>query len=166
MMIEDDSLFLDFDIDFKLIAIRTEVTSHKLCYFINKISQSELGRIEDIDLFLPTKNKAVYFPVYTFQSEGKTKTWYLIQNIIQQEFQIEYHQENEPLFKEVQETIVEDVCLIKSLEGVRYFLQIYPPQTVNDAKQIVNKIDALEFVDRAFLVDPNQISEIQNILIH
>lgn len=166
-MIDDLSFFLDFTVDFKLIAIRSKVESHKLCYFINKVTGSELGRMnEDVDFYISENKTTVYYPVYQWKSKLISKNWYLIQNVISEEFVVEYDEVSEPLFTGVNDKLIKKLYLINSLDGVQFFLQIYPPTTNIEVEEIANKIDDLPFVDRAFVIDPNKIDEIQNILIH
>ncbi|MCT4664266.1 MAG: IPExxxVDY family protein [Flavobacteriales bacterium] len=164
------TLVLDWELnyDFKLLAIRTSVESSKLCYFINKVLELQLGRMdEDLDFYFKKRKKEALFPSFSYRQTDDFPTWYLIQNIIENELYVEYDQENEPLFKDLKDDVESDyLYLVPELDGVAFFLLIYPPFTGIRTQEIINTLDELPFIDAVFEKSPNQLKDIENLLIH
>lgn len=160
------SLTFELSVDFELIGISTTLKHYQLCYYINKVLHSELGRMdEDIDLTIKNKSN-IYFPSYADEKPERNHIWYLIQNKVVIKERSQNRQEKvEHLLFDIQETRKEIHHLIPDRQDVDYFLQVHPPVLEKDITEIKQKINDIIEVKSVFSIDPNSTKKIDNLLI-
>lgn len=160
------SLTFELSVDFELIGICTALKHHQLCYFINKFLHSELGRLEE-DISLTIKDRSIInFPSYADERPHENHIWYLIQNKVTIEEQIEKpKQQVEQLLFDIKETHTQNYHLIPDRQDINYFLQVHPPIMEKDITEIKQKINDIIGVKSVFSIDPNSTKKIDNLLI-
>lgn len=159
------SLTFDITIDFELIGICSKLPHFQICYFINKVLNSELGRLDhDLDLIVKDKT-VVNFPSYADEKPEINHIWYLIQNNVFVESIKNNEEQNPHLLFDIDETHSKVHSLIPDRKDVDFFLQVHPPVLDRDISEIKQKIRQITGVKSVFSIDPNTTKKIDNLLI-
>jgi hypothetical protein len=129
------------DYDFSLIGICSQEEDFKLCFFLNQALQLDFERIRDIEILLPKQGNLVSFSCFEYTDLDSDLSWYLIAN-------------RHPASN-----------LLPDQKQTDYLLRIVGEQELIDTTQLVNRIKEISCVLTAFVIPPQDVKNIENILL-
>jgi len=74
------TLKYELDLDFILIAITSSLKDYRLCYFINKVTELKLSKVEDHEIWMPAPVGRISFSRYADFSVTSDTEYYLLAN--------------------------------------------------------------------------------------
>ena len=129
------------DYDFSLIGICSHEEDFKLCFQLNKILGIDFERVRDIEIVLPKQGNVVSFSCFEFNDTEVDMVWYLISN-------------RNPAAN-----------LLPDQKQTDYLLRIVGEPEQIDPLEILAKIKELSIVLTAFIIQPQDVKSIENILL-
>jgi hypothetical protein len=129
------------DYDFSLIGICSQEEDFKLCFHLNQALQLDFERIRDIEIVLPKQGNVVSFSCFEYKDVEADLDWYLIAN-------------RNPASN-----------LVANQKQTDYLLRIVGEQELIDPEEIVDRIRELSCVLTAFIIQPQDVKNIENILL-
>lgn len=135
------SIKVQFDYDFSLIAIVAPLKDYRLSSFINKALNLQLVRVDDVINQYDKLHDDATFSRYIADDEENEMSFDLISN----------KNENGPLIKEQKE--------------VDYFLIVQGGKSAEQCKYIIERINNIQYVQLAFELDVNDLKSKQNLIL-
>ncbi len=129
------------DYDFSLIGICSQEEDFKLCYFLNQALQLDFERIRDIEILLPKQGNMISFSCFEYIDTESDLSWYLISN-------------RNPASN-----------LLSDQKQTDFLLRIVGEQELIDPIEIVNRIKEIGCVLTAYVIQPQEVKNIENILL-
>ena len=139
------------EIDYNLIAIHTTLEDYHLAFLINSQLNISLKRDKE-DVISQTEFGEVGFSKFTFEDEKCALFWSLIQN--QKWVETSPSRDDYLIFGEPQK---HKVFFLNEIKNVDYFLKIEEVETVDEAVEISNRIQEIDKVIAAFIVDTDRL---------
>jgi hypothetical protein len=146
------------EIDYNLIAIHTTLEDYHLAFLINSQLKISLKKDKE-EVISNTDAVEVAYSKFSFEDEKCGLFWSLIQN--QKWIEAEQAQDGFFVFEEPQK---KKVFLIPEFKNVDYFLKIEEMETEDEAVEISNKIQEIEKVTAAFVIDIERIKSKNHLI--
>ena len=135
------SIKVQFDYDFTLVAIVTSLKQYRLTSYLNKALELQFLRTDDIQNQYNDDHEDGCYARYCADDEENELRFDLIFN----------KHENGPLIKEKKE--------------VDFFLLVYGPKSKIKLVDLIGKINSIQNVQLAFEVDASQLKSKQNLIL-
>lgn len=129
------TLSLDYDFDFKLIAIVSPLKDYRLCWFLNKSLTINFSKAEDLSINDKKKNLLSNFSTFEYQDELNKITYRLIAN---------KSGGNQ---------------LLKSMKQADYLLMLDGSYGDLNLSSIKEQLSEIQDVQTVFEIDPNNLKE-------
>lgn len=132
-------LKLDFDFDFVLIAITSQLKDYRLCYQINLIAKTDFRKIEDLTLNFK-ENVSKYYSRYLHQIANSDCHFFLIAN------------------KGI------DGLLIPEMREVDYFIVIREFLDEEDLSLFLKSLKSINDIQASVEISPKRLKSKENLL--
>jgi hypothetical protein len=156
---------LDFDefdeIDYHLIAIHTSLEDYRLAYFINQNLYINLSKNKN-EIQINIKEGETKFSRFDYNNIEKRVSWNLLQN---KNEVIELKKEkNQNLFSNSILEVSTKVFLLPEFKKVDFFLKIENLNDDIDLDNIQTKLNTINSISTAYMVDRNIIKSKYNLI--
>ncbi|MEO8515297.1 MAG: IPExxxVDY family protein [Flavobacterium sp.] len=156
---------LDFDefdeIDYHLIAIHTSLEDYRLAYFINQYLYINLSKNKN-EIQINIKEGETKFSRFNYNNIEKRVSWNLLQN---KNEVIELQKEkNQNLFSNSILEVSTKVFLLPEFKKVDFFLKIENLNDDMDLDNIQTKLNTINNISTAYMVDRNIIKSKYNLI--
>lgn len=146
------------EIDYSLIAVHTTLEDYHLAFLIN--SQLKISLKKDKEEIISNSDSVeAAFTKFSFEDEKCGLLWSLIQN--QKWIETKQPQDGFFVFEEPQK---KKVFLLPEFKNVDYFLKIEEMETDDQAVTISTKIQQIDKVTAAFIIDTERIKSKNNLI--
>jgi hypothetical protein len=135
------SIKVQFDYDFTLVAIVASLKQYRLTSYLNKALELQFLRTDDIQNQYNDDHEDARYARYCADDEENELSFDVISN----------KHENGPLIKEKKE--------------VDFFLLVYGPKSKIKLVDLIGKINSIQNVQLAFEVDASQLKSKQNLIL-
>lgn len=149
------------DIDFQLVAIHTSLEDYRLAYFINQVATLNLSKCNS-EINIKNEAGETTFTHFIFEDEKKDICWNLIQN--KTEILSTKKQRGQGLFAETEHQVLTKIYLLPEYRKVDYFLKIENAYESESVQTVLSKINTIDRVNTAYLVDPEKIKSKNNLI--
>ncbi len=149
------------DIDFQLVAIHTSLEDFRLAYFINQVAALNLSKCNS-EINIKNEIGETTFTHFIFEDEKKDVCWNLIQN--KTEILSTKNQRGQGLFAETEQQVLTKIYLLPEYRKVDYFLKIENVHENESVQTVLSKINTIDRVNTAYLVDPEKIKSKNNLI--
>lgn len=149
------------DIDFQLVAIHTSLEDYRLAYFINQVAALNLSKCNS-EINIKNEIGETTFTHFIFEDEKKDVCWNLIQN--RTEILSTKKQRGQGLFAETEQQVLTKIYLLPEYRKVDYFLKIENVHESESLQTVLSKINTIDRVTTAYLVDPEKIKSKNNLI--
>jgi hypothetical protein len=135
------SIKVQFDYDFTLVAIVTSLKQYRLTSYLNKALELQFLRTDDIQNQYNDDHEDASYTRYCADDDENEVSFDVISN----------KHENGPLIKEKKE--------------VDFFLLVHGPKSKIKLVDLIGKINSIQNVQLAFEVDASQLKSKQNLIL-
>lgn len=151
----------DFEEEFKLIGIHTNVENYKIAFLLNQHLRTNFKRRRK-DLDFSTASLSLNFPIFEFYDATTYYDMYLVAN---KSHSIEiYSLKLEGLFSESSTVKTNISYLIPEYKTVDYFIKVYTDLGEVPVKDIISAINKIKQIVSAYEVDIDTIKSINNLI--
>lgn len=138
-----NKLQVDYDFDFLMLALNSNVKPYKLAWYINKVLQVTLMKVENIQIEFK-RNKHLY--IQNFEAQGTQYLLRLLKNRAEDE---------EDTYQ---------AYLIPEMKNFDYFLLLENDTNTFDEKTFFNQIKEIPFVQFTARVDAKTLKSRDNLI--
>jgi len=146
------------EVDYTLIAIHTTLEDYHLAFLINSRLKISLKRDKE-EVISYTDFGEAAFSKFSFEDEKHGLLWNLIQN--QKWIESTRQERGAFVFEEPQK---HKVFFMPEFKNVDYFLKIEETETDREAVEISTKIQEIDKVTAAFIIDTERIKSKNNLI--
>ncbi len=151
----------DFEEEFKLIGIHTNVEDYKIAFLLNRFLGTNFKRRKE-DLDLSTENLSISFPIFKFYDPNTYYDMSLVAN--KSKSQEIYTSKAEGLFSETSSEKTNTTYLIPEYKNVDYFIKVFTELEEVPVQQIISEIKKIKQVISAYEVEVDKIKSINNLI--
>lgn len=146
---------------FTLIAVHSSEEEYKVAYLMNQYLNTRFKR-RRLDVDFPSNGLMITFPLFDFLDEFNYSQFYLVANkcrIVEAALQ-----SSGGLFSEVNSDKATDHFLLPEFKKVDYFLKIYSDFENVPLQTLVSKINNIEQIISAYIVETDNIKSKNNLI--
>ena len=155
---KSEKLHIKYDLNYILIAIRSQIEDYKLAYFLNKSSLFFFQRMSK-DLSYLIKDKTVYFSSFQDLNQDLKREIFLIKNKTSYRSNLTTQV---GLFSE--SDITNTVFLIPELKDFDYFMKLVGIWKKSEILNLKKFISDLQVVESSVNIDLNQLKSSNNLI--
>ena len=135
------TLKYELDLDFVLVAITAPLKDYRLCFKINRELQTDLCRVDDLELEFYGSRQPLFFSRYSYTQPHSETEFNLLANKGSEGF------------------------LIPEMKKVDFFLIIHNYIDSEELKQVIGGLNRIAEVLVAVEVDPKKLKSKENLII-
>jgi hypothetical protein len=159
------SIDFEYDFNFYLIGICCALKDYQICYKINKELNTLLSRsITDVEMNFKEALEKAFFSLYEYWNPQYENQWYLMSNKTMVNCKTKKNK-NEIIFNEFKYESKKIKYLIPEHHKVDYYLQIHGILTNKLKKDLLNNIQNISQIVRAYEINSAELKSKENLII-